>query len=48
VSVLQDGDGKEFEEVAIWGTGDRNSLVVVFRAIFTWQLGTDDYVSVSE
>ena len=28
------------EEVAIWGTGHRNSLVVILRAIFTWQLET--------
>jgi hypothetical protein len=29
---------EEIEETAIWGTGDRNSLVVVLRAIFTWRL----------
>lgn len=48
VSVLHDADGEGFEEVAIWGTGERNSLVVVLRAIFTWRLGADDYVSLSE
>jgi sugar-specific transcriptional regulator TrmB len=48
VSVLHDADGEEFEEVAIWGTGERNSLVVVLRAIFTWRLGADDYVSLPE
>ena len=26
------------EETAIWGAGERNSLVVVLRAIFTWRL----------
>jgi sugar-specific transcriptional regulator TrmB len=45
VSVLHDANGEGFEEVAIWGTGEQNSLVVVLRAIFTWRLGTDDYVS---
>ncbi|WP_418279873.1 TrmB family transcriptional regulator [Halorubrum sp. DTA98] len=29
------------EETAIWGAGDRNSLVVVLRAIFTWRLNTN-------
>ncbi|PSQ10082.1 TrmB family transcriptional regulator [Halobacteriales archaeon QS_5_70_15] len=33
---------EDIEEVAIWGTGHRNSLVVVLRAIFTWQLETHD------
>ena len=28
-------------ETAIWGEGDTNSLVVVLKAIFTWQLTTD-------
>ncbi|WP_247001069.1 TrmB family transcriptional regulator [Halosolutus gelatinilyticus] len=28
----------EIEETAIWGAGERNSLVVVMRAIFTWRL----------
>lgn len=31
------------EEVAIWGTGHRNSLVVILRAIFTWQLETYEH-----
>ncbi|MFB6155121.1 MAG: TrmB family transcriptional regulator [Haloferacaceae archaeon] len=42
VSVLVDGETAEsFDEVAIWGTGDHNSLVVVLRAIFTWRLGDE-------
>jgi len=28
----------ERDETAIWGTGEANSLVVVLRAMFTWQL----------
>ncbi|WP_290815373.1 helix-turn-helix domain-containing protein [Halovivax sp.] len=32
------GDADEIEETAIWGAGDRNSLVIVLRAIFTWRL----------
>ncbi|MBX0297138.1 TrmB family transcriptional regulator [Haloarcula nitratireducens] len=43
VSVLVDGDGdhppKPRDEAAIWGAGESNSLVVVLRAMFTWQLG---------
>lgn len=40
VSVRVDGRGtEEVEETAIWGSGERNSLVVVLRAIFTWRLG---------
>ncbi len=31
----------KIEETAIWGTGNRNSLVVVLRAIFTWRLNTN-------
>lgn len=43
VSVLVDSDSTDEEdEVAIWGTGERNSLVVVLRTIFTWRLGSDD------
>lgn len=44
VSALVDGQvGTEgIEETAIWGQGDRNSLVVVLRAIFTWRLAADD------
>ncbi|MFC7216181.1 hypothetical protein ACFQO4_19140 [Saliphagus sp. GCM10025334] len=30
--------GDEIKETAIWGAGDRNSLVVVLRAIFSWRL----------
>ncbi|GAB7021011.1 TrmB family transcriptional regulator [Halostagnicola bangensis] len=29
---------EEIEETAVWGAGERNSLVVVLRAIFTWRL----------
>ena len=37
VSVLlpESGIGNGTEETAIWGSGKHNSLVVVFRAIFT-------------
>ncbi len=43
VSVRVPGDGPEdVDEVAIWGSGEHNSLVVVLRAIFTWRLGTAD------
>lgn len=42
VSVrIEDGDTPERptrDETAIWGTGEANSLVVVLRAMFTWQL----------
>ncbi|WP_135301887.1 TrmB family transcriptional regulator [Haloarcula amylovorans] len=42
VSVLVDGTGdhppEPRDETAIWGTGESNSLVVVLRAMFTWQL----------
>ena len=39
VSVRLNGHETEgIEETAIWGTGERNSLVVVLRAIFTWRL----------
>ena len=41
VSVrIEEVKTEDTEEVAIWGTGYRNSLVVVLRAIFTWQLET--------
>lgn len=33
--------GTEIEETAIWGTGERNSLVAVLRSIFTWRLGNE-------
>ncbi|MFC7238281.1 TrmB family transcriptional regulator [Saliphagus sp. GCM10025317] len=40
VSALVNGasGADEIGETAIWGAGDRNSLVVVLRAIFTWRL----------
>ncbi|MDF9744470.1 TrmB family transcriptional regulator [Natrinema salsiterrestre] len=40
VSALVDDTAttEEIEETAIWGSGERNSLVVVLRAIFTWRL----------
>ena len=45
VSVLVDADGdhppEPRDETAIWGAGQTNSLVVVLRALFTWQLGDD-------
>jgi len=45
VSVLVPGDGDSppdpREETAIWGSGETNSLVVVLRAMFTWQLAGD-------
>ena len=43
VSALVDDStaGSEIEETAIWGSGERNSLVVVLRAIFTWRLDGD-------
>jgi hypothetical protein len=43
VSVRLEGEGIDgVEETAIWGSGERNSLVVVLRAIFTWRLGDLD------
>jgi len=45
VSVLVDGDGDHppapRDETAIWGSGESNGLVVVLRALFTWQLERD-------
>lgn len=39
VSVRVTGEeAGEVDETAIWGSGARNSLVVVFRSIFTWRL----------
>jgi len=39
VSVLVPGTGEHpRDETAIWGTGSTNSLVVVLKALFTWQL----------
>lgn len=41
VSVLVDQNATDdIHETGIWGTGERNSLVVVLRAIFTWRLNT--------
>lgn len=41
VSVIADQDATDDPyETGIWGTGERNSLVVVLRAIFTWRLDT--------
>lgn len=41
-SVLVPGDGIHLpdarDETAIWGAGETNSLVVVLKALFTWQL----------
>lgn len=38
VSVLRNGTGREdANETAIWGSGAQNNLVVVLRALFTWQ-----------
>ena len=45
VSVLVDGKGEyppePRDETAIWGVGSTNSLVVVLKALFTWQLDED-------
>lgn len=42
VSVLVEGDGDHppelRDETAIWGAGPKNSLVVVLKTMFTWQL----------
>ena len=41
-SVLIDDDASDKpDETAIWGSGPHNSLVVILRAFFTWQLGDD-------
>jgi hypothetical protein len=45
VSVRSAPIGGAFEEVAIRGTGERNSPVLVFRTISTWRLGVDAHVS---
>lgn len=42
VSVRVDDGGDGVEETAIWGSGQRNSLVVVLRSIFAWRLGAED------
>mgnify|MGYP000073687019 CR=1 FL=1 len=45
VSVLVDGEeghpSAPRDETAIWGAGPTNSLVVVLKALFTWQLDGD-------
>ena len=45
VSVLVDGTDAHLpeprDETAIWGAGQMNSLVVVLKALFTWQLDDD-------
>ncbi|ELZ31137.1 putative transcriptional regulator [Halogeometricum pallidum JCM 14848] len=45
VSVLVDGDShhppEPRDETAIWGTGETNGLVVVLKAMFTWELERD-------
>lgn len=38
VSALVSEGTDSYEETAIWGSGQRNSLVVVLRTIFTWRL----------
>lgn len=47
VSVLVPDDGrtvsKQSNETAIWGAGVNNSLVVVLRALFTWQLDSSSF-----
>lgn len=46
VSARVDGhETGEIEETAIWGSGERNSLVVVLRAIFTWRLANHGLTS---
>jgi sugar-specific transcriptional regulator TrmB len=46
VSVLVNGEQAKpsdpRSETAIWGTGQRNSLVVVFRALFAWRLDHEE------
>lgn len=43
VSVRVGTESDDREEVAIWGNGHRNSLVIILRAIFTWQLETYEH-----
>ena len=39
ISVLgDDASPGDPDETAVWGTGRRNSLVVVLRTVFTWQI----------
>lgn len=41
MSALVDQDSTDgIHETGIWGMGERNSLVVVLQAIFTWRLRT--------
>lgn len=48
VSVLINGEpADDSDEMAIWGAGDQNSLVVVLRTIFTWRLESDGHASLS-
>lgn len=46
VSVLVNGTDEPRSaprsETAIWGEGERNSLVVVLKAVFTWRLQSDE------
>lgn len=44
VSVLvgEDHPGEQRDETAIWGSGPANSLVVVLREMFAWQLDAID------
>lgn len=43
VSALAEGEPVNgYEETAIWGSGEHNSLVVVLRTIFTWRLDERD------
>lgn len=52
VSVLVGGNGKyppePRNETAIWGTGQTNSLVIVLKALFTWQFDTDTETASAE
>ncbi|MDG5761777.1 helix-turn-helix domain-containing protein [Natronococcus sp. A-GB1] len=47
VSALVNGEGASVSdprsETAIWGEGETNSLVVVLKAIFTWQLDSAEW-----
>jgi len=43
VSVLVPNPEGTKDETAIWGAGERNSLVVVLRALFTWQLDSSSF-----
>lgn len=41
VLVKDEGHPEPRDETAIWGAGETNSLVVVLKAMFTWQLERD-------